>query len=144
MYICPVRYASRKLPKRRLFNCLLVKAVQFFFCIFQSHDAASQSDLWMPFLIHPSPKGNMCIHDICCQKTMAGTVRTIGQDICCVGGNGPEISLFCTNSSHIFRRFYGPDRLFRSGRQPFHQPAELLGHQGTYLLGAARPLETAF
>ena len=46
MYICPVRYASRKLPKRRLFNCLLVKAVEFFFCIFQSHDAASQYLHW--------------------------------------------------------------------------------------------------
>lgn len=37
-----------------------------------------QDRLWKPFLIHPSPKGNMGIHGIYCRQAMSGTVQTAG------------------------------------------------------------------
>ena len=58
--------------------------------------------------------------------------------------NRPEISLFCTKLSHIFRWFHRSYGFFWGYRQTLHQPAELLLREGTHFLWTARPLETAF
>ncbi len=69
---------------------------------------------------------------------------TAGLHKCGKRQNCLKSSPICTKSSHIFRRLHRPDGFFWCDRQPFHQPAELMPRQRTYLLRAARPLETAF
>ena len=137
---------------------LLVTAVQFFFCIFQSHASAprwfhwfqysrkrqflrirrSRASVIMPMLKTAAEAAvSRCFVDL---KKRKGVSLTLSRSFLQLDtqlrrnmvrlfsrwkkrpGNSP----FCTKSSRIFRRFHWLDRFLRGGRQPLHQPPELL------------------